>query len=59
MDDTVLTLMDILKATNYLTSDDGGILYGDLDDLSLTALFRTMANDVYSDINGQASLSNP
>ena len=47
-DDTELTVLDLLLATDAMTLD--GVLYY-ADNLSLTRALRSMANEVYSDIN--------
>ena len=51
-DYTVMTVLDLLKATNEQTTVDG--MY-DLDDEN-EVLFRTLANEVYSDINSAGSI---
>ena len=53
-DDSDVTIMDLLLATNNYSINGNGILYdldgdGDADD-DLETLFRTMANDVFSAI---------
>ena len=56
-DDTELTVLDILLATNDMTL--GGLLYdGDGDGLidTLEQALRAMANDVYNAINEQGEI---
>ncbi len=48
--DTEMTVLDLLLATDDRTCSDTGVLHYD-DDLLLMRLFRNMANEVYDDIN--------